>query len=368
MLDDLPEPDGFQVRIVEQRLERVDAHRGDVPPVQLGQPFGVRPARRDPRELLVELLDVLEARCERLVARVLQQILSAGEDEEVSPVLVGVRQDREIAVARLERAPVGIEDPLVADRVPRRHERLAVEVLHHHPGRHALEHRHLDLLPLARARLVVERREHGRQHGHRAGLVGDDRGHVARLAHERRLSRGEAGGRLDDIVVRGFFPVGAGRPEAVRADVDDTRVDGAERFVRHAEAPRGLRPIVVEQHVGALGEPEQHAPGGLLLQIEHDRTFVSIDRQVERAHGGVAHRAELPRGIAFGRLDLDDVGAEVTELLRGPGAEHDGRAIHHSDAGQRSRHGREPVRWAYAPPVTTSVWPLTKSLSGLQKR
>jgi len=100
----------------------------------------------------------------------------------------------------------------------------------------------------------------------------------------------------------------------------------------------------VEQHVGALGEPEQHAPGGFLLEIEDDRALVAIDRQVERAHGGVAHRAELTRGVALGRLDLDDLGAEIAELLRGPRPEHDGRAIHHPDAGQRSRHGREPGR------------------------
>jgi hypothetical protein len=57
-------------------------------------------------------------------------------------------------------------------------------MLHHHPRRHAFEHRDLDLLPFAGARLVIERGEDGGEHGHRAGLVGDDGRHVARLAYE----------------------------------------------------------------------------------------------------------------------------------------------------------------------------------------
>src|SRR5215831_18033761 len=41
VLDDVPEPDGVQVRIVEQRLERVEAHRWDVAAVELGEPLRV---------------------------------------------------------------------------------------------------------------------------------------------------------------------------------------------------------------------------------------------------------------------------------------------------------------------------------------
>src|SRR5262245_32185642 len=46
VLDDLPEPDSVQVRIVEQRLERVDAHRRDVAAVEVGQPVGGRAVGR----------------------------------------------------------------------------------------------------------------------------------------------------------------------------------------------------------------------------------------------------------------------------------------------------------------------------------
>ena len=84
--------------------------------VQLGQPLRVRARERDLRQLLVEDLDVAQARAQRLEARVVQQILAAGEREEVAPVLVGVGKDGQVAVLGLERPAVRIEHALVARR------------------------------------------------------------------------------------------------------------------------------------------------------------------------------------------------------------------------------------------------------------
>ena len=56
----------------------------------------------------------------------------------------------------------------------------------------------------------------------------------------------------------------------------------------------------------------------------------------------MARRSELARGVAFGWLDLDDIGAEIAELLRGPRAQHDRRAVENSYSGQRTRHVRLP--------------------------
>jgi hypothetical protein len=187
MLHDLPEPRRLEVRIGQQRFERVHDHAGDVLGVEVGEPLSTGPRGRDRAELLVEKLDVPEAGPERLEARVVEEILAPRDREEVPPVRVGVGQDREVTVLRLEGAARAVQHALVADAVERWHERLPVEVFHHHPRRHALEHRHLDLLAFARSRLVIERGEHGREHGHRARLVGDDGRDVARLADERAL-------------------------------------------------------------------------------------------------------------------------------------------------------------------------------------
>src|SRR5438874_13218069 len=81
VLDHLPEPGGLEVRIAQQRLERVDAHRGNVALVELGEPLGVRAGWRNPRDFLVEVLDVLEARAQGGVARVIEQVLPGRERE-----------------------------------------------------------------------------------------------------------------------------------------------------------------------------------------------------------------------------------------------------------------------------------------------
>jgi len=45
-------------------------------------------------------------------------------------------------------------------------------------------------------------------------------------------------------------------------------------------------------------------------------------------------------------LPMLSLSGSVAELLRRPGAEHDGRAVHHADAGERSRHGHDARRSA----------------------
>jgi hypothetical protein len=340
VLDDLPEAGGLELGVVEQALQRVHDHRGDVQAIELGEPLGVGAARGDVVQLPVEDLDVAQPRGERLEARIVEQVLAAGQREEVAPVLVRVGKDRQVAVLGLERPAIAVEDPLVARRIDRGHERLAVQVLDHHPRGEALEHRDLDLLALAGARLVIERCEDVGEQGHRAGLVGDDGRHVARLAHDRGLQRRQPGGGLDDVVVGRLVAVRSGRPEAVGADVDEPRVDRAKHLVGEPESPRRLRTVVVDEHVRLLGEPHQDLPRRFLLEVEHDGPLVAVHRQVERAHVGVAHRAELPGRIPLGRLDLDDVRPEVPELLPRPGPQHDRRAVHDPNSGKRSRHAR----------------------------
>src|SRR5262249_48318918 len=148
---------------------------------------------------------------------------------------------------------VTMEDAPVADVLLRRHERLTVEVFDHDPGYEALEHRHLDLLALASPRLVIERGEHRGERAHRAGLVRNDGRHITRLTYERGLQRGDSRRGLNDVVVRGLLAVGAGRPKAVGADVDDAGVHRPEHLIRQPEAFRRARSVIVEEHVGALG-------------------------------------------------------------------------------------------------------------------
>ena len=124
--------------------------------------------------------------------RVGEKVLAPGHAEERLPVRVGVGNDREIAVLGGKRPPPAVQHPLVAGAIQRGKERLAVEVLHHHPRHHRLEHRDLDGLPLPRARLVVEPGQERVCHRHRARLVGHNGREIAWVTDERRLQRGEA--------------------------------------------------------------------------------------------------------------------------------------------------------------------------------
>ena len=78
---------------------------------------------------------------------------------------------------------------------------------------------------------------------------------------------------------------------------------------------------------------------------------------------GLLHGAELPGGVALGRLHLDHVGAEVAELLGRPRAEHDRRAVHDPNAAERSAHavGLTPGRRCWSCRARPPVWPSRRS-------
>jgi len=95
----------------------------------------------------------------------------------------------------------------------------------------------------------------------------------------------------------------------------------------------------VHQHVRALGQLEERAAARFLLEVEHEAPLAAVAPEVEGRHVGVPPRPELARGVPLRRLDLDHVGAEVTELLGRPRAQHDRGAVENAHAIERSRHG-----------------------------
>jgi len=97
----------------------------------------------------------------------------------------------------------------------------------------------------------------------------------------------------------------------------------------------------MQQHVRALGELEERAAALFLLEVEHEAPLAAVAPKVEGRHVGVPPRPELARGVPLRRLDLDHVGAEVTELLRRPRAQDDGGAVENAHAIERSG-----IRWA----------------------
>src|SRR6266536_3563791 len=76
-----------------------------------------------------------------------------------------------------------------------------------------------------------------------------------------------------------------------------------------------IRPVVLDDNVGGLHQPEEHISTLLLLEVERERTFVAM--QVSQVEIGQA-LAKAP----IGPRDLNDVCAQVSEDpdARGPGA------------------------------------------------
>ena len=73
-----------------------------------------------------------------------------------------------------------------------------------------------------------------------------------------------------------------------------------------------------------------------VAEIEHHAALaaVHVDEHAGQARGG-AHR-DVTRVVAFGRFDLDHVGAHVGHDLRAVGAHDHGGEVDHPDTGERT--------------------------------
>src|SRR5207245_7591978 len=76
----------------------------------------------------------------------------------------------------------------------------------------------------------------------------------------------------------------------------------------------------------------------IALEVDGDALLVAVEVDEEARLAGVRHvsrkRAQAPRVVARGRLDLDDLRAEVSEQLRAIGARYPLRQVDNPDAFQ----------------------------------
>lgn len=172
-------------------------------------------------------------------------------------------------------------------------------------------------------------------HGHLpAGLVGCNGREVAGPpglpVHE---VRGTAQ-CLNDVVVGRQSRVSPAFAEAVQSDEDQARVAGTQDLRRQSQLGEFLRPHVVDEHIGRVGQREQGFARSGLLEVQHDAALVAVDPEKQRRHAVFMGRSGIARAVALGGLDLDDVGAIVGQRLRRVRAEHDRREIDHAHAAQ----------------------------------
>ena len=153
--------------------------------------------------------------------------------------------------------------------------------------------------------------------------IGERQRHVARLPRTGlRGSRRQRADTLNEIVISRLAGIGSVVAVADQADIDEPRVDLAHVVVAELEPAHRRQPGVVDEHIGALAQPQQRRARRGLFEVEDDAALVAVELKIHRAHPGVVAGAALAHQIALRRLDLDDVGAIVGQNLRGVGPQH----------------------------------------------
>src|SRR5439155_1553433 len=185
----------------------------------------------------------------------------------------------------------------------------------------------------------------------RVGQAGDDEVTIAR---GKRLVRHQVGVPAAELAVS--LPVG----EHVGRDVREERDDGVEH--------RHLDPLA---RAGAVALDQRGARR--LADVDREPALVAVQaREVEAADLGreAAGAVGVADAVAASRLlHLDDVGAQVAEQRRAPGARRLVREVDDADARQRRaplRHHRSPAAaLAYIPrllPASASPRPRALTL------
>ncbi len=105
-----------------------------------------------------------------------------------------------------------------------------------------------------------------------------------------------------------------------------------------ADAGGGLRQEVVDHDIAPGAEIAGHRPARRIGEVDRDRPLAPVDR-AEVGGGTQLERWPPGAGLVTGAraLDLDDLGAEVGQPLRGVGPGEDTREIGNPEPRQRLR-------------------------------
>ncbi len=176
-------------------------------------------------------------------------------------------------------------------------------------------------------------------HGH-AGLLRAAAGQVVAFARNAH----QAAHALDHEVIPGAAGVRAGLAKAGDRAIDQTRVDGLQAFVVQAVFLQAAYFEVFHQDIALQGEFPHQLGTARRGNVQRHRHLVAVGGQVVGGFGGVVARFVLqirrpPRARVVARagpFDLDDLGAQVGQVLGAPGARQHAGQIQHAYAGKGS--------------------------------
>src|SRR5229473_6740876 len=166
---------------------------------------------------------------------------------------------------------------------------------------------------------------------------------ISRAAHRSAVGRAVQGhetrGRLGHWIVAWTIMVGTELAEAADRDEDDIRLDGAAMLIADTPLVEGARSEILDDDIGSGGELKENRGSRRHTQIQRKAAFVAIHRRMQKAHTTAFtgyKRAGAPSDLALGRLDLDNVGAEVREHASAHRPGPTGRGFEHAESLQRS--------------------------------
>ena len=333
-----------ELRILEDVGDGVDRtadHAGVVEDaVDLGGIVQQRPVGDDALDLLL-VVAARDVRCEPLVVGELRSVDRVAEPAED---VVGIGRDHHpLAVARLE--DVRRRDPLQVRPLRPAHDAEPVVL-----GHRALEQRegrlhqgdvHDLAEPAPEGVTPVERGEDTLGREHAGERVPEGYVHARRRLSGEAVDVADAAHGLGHRSEAGAACVRTGLPVAGDARQHDARVDLGEPVVAEVPLLERARPEVLRHHVGVLDEAEQQLLAAGNAQVERDALLVAgLDGPPQRT-ALVARLAPVADRVGLsGRLDLDDLGAQIAEQASGERPGQQRSELDHADPGER------PDTWA----------------------
>ena len=128
---------------------------------------------------------------------------------------------------------------------------------------------------------------------------------LARYGHNTRHTLGH---KVKAALVR----IRTGCAKAGYRGINEAGLLLPQSVIVQAESGHHPRAIILHHHISLSGECPHDIPGAAIFEIEHDTALVPVDRPI----AGTLHPlpfAHTPSSIAAGRLDLDDIGSQVSK-------------------------------------------------------
>ena len=193
-------------------------------------------------------------------------------------------------------------------------------------------------LPLTGALAFPQRSEYAQRRMQAGGQIGHRRAGTHRAFTRMTGDAHEATHALRDLIKTRPLAVGAILTEAGNRGQDDARVDLAQRLVVDAKAELHIRAKVLHHHIGSLDQRIENGATLFRLHVQGHGALVAMQVLHVMAMARPAH------AVGLGRLDLDDVRAEIGKLLDAGRAGTHPRQIKNAQLGKRAgggnmRHG-----------------------------